>query len=68
MVQADGQLGSVTPGNPPDPSLIWTSPWSAGWMETASKRLAEGDVELRKKISLAGRSTTVYIYIKFLDN
>ncbi|KAJ8069859.1 hypothetical protein OCU04_000273 [Sclerotinia nivalis] len=88
MLQTDGQLGSITPGNLPDPSLIWASPWSAGWMETArankmdssgpwillyilsifmlfkqyvniiqlieaSKRHAEGDVELRKKSILA---------------
>ncbi|KAF7878984.1 hypothetical protein EAF04_000186 [Stromatinia cepivora] len=25
MMQADGQLGSIAPGNPPDPSLIWTN-------------------------------------------
>ncbi|KAI9739916.1 MAG: CDP-diacylglycerol-inositol 3-phosphatidyltransferase [Claussenomyces sp. TS43310] len=83
-------MSSMQPGNPVAPSLIWTTPWSAGAMEMirankidstvprillcvsslfmvfkqyinvvqiieASKWLAEGDVETRKKAGLPRR-------------
>ncbi|KAK4994290.1 phosphatidylinositol synthase 1 (CDP-alcohol phosphatidyltransferase1) [Elasticomyces elasticus] len=90
LIQPDGKMSSMQPGNPAAPSLIWTTPWSAGAMEMArankmdsvvpwillcascvvmlfkqyinvvqmieaSKWLAEGDVEMRKKAGLPRR-------------
>jgi CDP-diacylglycerol--inositol 3-phosphatidyltransferase len=90
LIQPDGELKPLQPGSPVSPSLIWTTPWSAGAMEMArankmdstvpwillwtsclpmvfkqyvnvvqlmmaSRRLAEGDRETRKKTGLPRR-------------
>ena len=35
LLQPDGELKPLQPGSPLSPSLIWTTPWSAGAMEMA---------------------------------